>query len=56
VAVLAAVSFLVYAAAMPAFFIKTTILTIPWGQWAAVVAIVLALAMPAIAKALGFRR
>lgn len=56
VAVMAAVSFVVYAAAMPSFFIRMTILSIPWGQWAAVVAIVMALAMPAIAKALGVRR
>lgn len=56
VAVLATVSFAIYAAAMPSFFIKTTILTIPWGQWAAVIAIVTAVSMPAIAKALNVRK
>jgi peptidoglycan/LPS O-acetylase OafA/YrhL len=56
VAILAAVSFAIYAAAMPSFFIKTPILTIPWGQWAAVIAVVTAVAMPSIAKALGVRR
>lgn len=56
VASMAGVSFAIYAAAMPSFFIKTTILTIAWGQWAAVIAIVTALALPSIAKALGVRK
>ncbi len=56
VAILATVAFLIYAAAMPSFFIKATILTIPLGQWAAIIAILTALAMPSIAKALGVRR
>lgn len=56
VAVLAAVSFAIYAAAMPSFFFRTDILTIPWGQWAAILAIVVALAMPSIARALGVRK
>lgn len=56
IAVLASVSFAVFAAAMPSFFIKMTILTIPWGQWAAILAIVVALAMPSIAKALNVRK
>ncbi len=56
VAVLASVAFVIYAAAMPSFFIKTTILTIPLGQWAAILAILTALALPSIAKALGVRR
>lgn len=56
VATIAAVSFAVYAAAMPSFFFSATILTIPFGQWAAVVAIILALFLPSIAKALNVRR
>lgn len=56
VAALAAVSFVIYAAAMPSFFVKADILTIPLGQWAAVLAIVTALAMPQVAKALRVRR
>jgi cbb3-type cytochrome oxidase subunit 1 len=56
VAVLAAVSFAVYAAAMPSFFIKATILTIPFSQWAAIVAILVVVSMPTIAKALNVRR
>lgn len=56
VAALAAVAFAIYAAAMPSFFVKDAILTIPFGQWAAILAIVTALAMPSIAKALGVRK
>jgi hypothetical protein len=56
VAVLAAVSFAVYAAALPSFFIDATILTIPWSQWAAVLAIIVALLLPTVARALHVRR
>jgi phosphoglycerol transferase MdoB-like AlkP superfamily enzyme len=56
VATIAGVSFAIYAAAMPSFFVKGTILTIPLGQWAAVLAIVTALALPSIAKGLGVRK
>lgn len=56
VAGMAAVSFAIYAAAMPSFFFKATILTIASGQWAAVLAVVVALSLPAIAKALGVRK
>ncbi len=56
VAVMAAVAFAIYAAAMPSFFVKGNLLTIPLGQWAAILAIVTALAMPSIAKALGVRK
>lgn len=56
VAILASVAFVIYAAAMPSFFVKATILTIPLSQWAAILAVVTALAMPSIAKALGVRR
>lgn len=56
IGVIAAVAFVIYAAAMPSFFVKGTILTIPLGQWAAILAIVTALSMPSIAKALGVRR
>ncbi len=56
VAGLAAVSFAIYAAAMPSFFFQVTILTIPWGQWAAVLAIITALVLPTIAKALRVRK
>ncbi len=56
VATLGAVSFAAYAAAMPSFFFKATILTISFGQWAAVVAIIVALIMPTIAKRLNVRK
>lgn len=56
VAIMAAASFAIYAAAMPSFFVKMTILTIPWGQWAGVLAIVTVLVMPSIAKALNVRK
>jgi len=56
VAGLAAVSFATYAASLPSFFFSTPILTIKLSQWAAVVAIVLALFLPTIAKALRVRR
>ncbi len=56
VAGMAAISFAIYAAAMPSFFFKATLLTISSGQWAAVLAVVVALSLPAIAKALGVRK
>ena len=56
VAAMAAASFAVYAAAMPSFFIKATIVSISLGQWAAVLAIIIAFAMPSIAKGLGVRK
>ncbi len=56
VAGLAAIGFVIYAAAMPSFFFQTDILTIPWGQWAAVVAIIAAVVMPTVAKALRVRK
>lgn len=56
VAGLAAVGFAIYAAAMPSFFFQTEILTIPWGQWAAVLAIIAALVMPTVAKAVRVRK
>lgn len=56
VAVMAAVAFVVYAAAMPSFFFSTTILTIGFSQWAAVVAILVALFLPLVARRLGVRK
>ncbi len=56
VAGLAAVSFAIYAAAMPSFFYQTAILTIPWGQWFAVLAIITAVVAPTIARALRVRK
>lgn len=57
VAAVAAARFTVYAAAMPSFFFQTTILTIPWGQWAAVLAIITAMRpLPTIAQALRVRK
>jgi phosphoglycerol transferase MdoB-like AlkP superfamily enzyme len=56
VAALAAVAFAVYAATMPSFFVTATILGIGISQWAAVVAILVALFMPMVAKALKVRR
>ncbi|MGK2849571.1 MAG: hypothetical protein ACSLFN_01455, partial [Candidatus Limnocylindrales bacterium] len=56
VAALAAVAFAVYAAAMPSFFVTVTILGLGISQWAAVVAILVALFMPMVAKALKVRR
>ncbi|MEO8468454.1 MAG: hypothetical protein ABI573_02165 [Chloroflexota bacterium] len=54
---MAAARFTVYAAAMPSFFFQTTILTIPWGQWAAVLAIITAMRpLPTIAQALRVRK
>jgi hypothetical protein len=55
VAILAAVAFLIYAAATPSFFYGDTLLTIPFTQWAAAAAIVSAVVMPVVAKALGVR-
>jgi len=56
VATMAALSFAVYAAAMPSFFFQTDILTIPWSQWAAVLAIVVAVVLPTVARALRLRK
>jgi len=56
VALLAAVAFATYAATMPSFFVSASILTIGFSQWAAVVAILVALFLPIIAKALRVRR
>ena len=56
VAVMAAVAFVVYAATMPSFFLSATILTIGWSQWAAVVAILVALFLPQVARRLGVRK
>ncbi len=56
VAVMAAVAFVVYAATMPSFFLNATILTIGWSQWAAVVAILVALFLPQVARRLGVRK
>lgn len=56
VAALAAVAFAVYAAAMPSFFVTVTILGLGISQWAAVVAILVALFMPTVARTLHVRR
>jgi hypothetical protein len=56
VAGLAGVSFVVYAATMPSFFFSETILTIGFSQWAAVLAILVALFLPIVARALHVRR
>lgn len=56
VAVLAAVSFASYAATMPSFFFSSPVLTIGFSQWAAVIAILVALFLPIIAKTLRVRR
>ena len=53
---LAIVAFAVYAATMPSFFVATTILTIGFSQWAAVLAILIALFLPILAKRLEVRR
>ncbi|HUG29113.1 MAG TPA: hypothetical protein VMQ65_01165 [Candidatus Limnocylindria bacterium] len=55
VAALAAFAFAVYAATMPSFFVTVTILGIGISQWAAVVAILVALFMPMAARALKVR-
>jgi len=52
---MAAVSFAIYAAAMPSFLVTITILAIPWRQWAAVLAVVAALSMATIARRLNVR-
>ncbi len=56
VAIMAAVPFVIYAAAMPSFFFQATILTLPFSQWAAILAIITALVLPMIAKAAGLRK
>jgi hypothetical protein len=56
VAALAAVSFSVYAAAMPSFFFSGTILTVGFSTWAAVVAILMTLFLPYVARVLHVRR
>lgn len=56
VAAMAAVSFTIYAAAMPSFFLKQSILTIPLGQWAAILAVITAVTLPGIAKLLNVRK
>jgi ABC-type Co2+ transport system permease subunit len=56
VAALAAVAFVVYAATMPSFFLSATILTIAFSQWAAVLAILVALFLPQVARRLGVRK
>lgn len=56
VAGLGAVAFAVYAAAMPSFFFSGTILTVGFSKWAAVAAILMALFLPIVARALHVRR
>jgi hypothetical protein len=56
VAVLAVVAFAVYAAATPSFFYDDAFLTIPFTQWAAAGALVTAVVLPIVAKALGVRQ
>ncbi len=56
VAILASVSFAVYAATLPSFFFQATILTLPFSQWAAVLAIIVALFLPIVAMGLGVRK
>ena len=56
VAGIASVAFAVYAAAMPSFFFSGTILTLRFSQWAAVVAVLVALLLPMIARSLGVRK
>ena len=56
VAAMAAVTFAIYAAAMPSFFFQADILTIPWSQWAAVLAIIAAVVLPTVARSLRLRK
>ncbi len=56
VAALAAVAFAVFAATMPSFFFSATILTIGLSQWAAVVAVLVALFLPIVARRVGVRK
>lgn len=56
VGVLASVSFAAFAAAMPSFFYRGTILSIGFSQWAAVVVVIVVVLMPTIAKALKVRK
>lgn len=56
VAVMAAVSFVIYAAAMPSFFYQGILLTLPFSQWAALLAIITALVLPMIARGLKVRK
>ncbi len=56
VAGLAAASFAAYAATMPSFFFGGSILTIGFSQWAGVVAILVALFLPLVARSLRVRK
>jgi hypothetical protein len=56
VGVLAAISFATFAAAMPSFFFRTTIVSIGFSQWAAIVVVIVAVLMPSIAKVLRVRK
>ncbi len=56
VGTLAAVSFSVFAAAMPSFFFRGTILAIGFSQWAAIVTVIVVVLMPSIARALHVRK
>jgi cytosine/uracil/thiamine/allantoin permease len=56
VAVMAAVAFAIYAAAMPSFFIEAELLTIDLSHWAAVLAVIVTLLLPVVARSLNVRR
>lgn len=56
VAALAGVAFTTYAAAMPSFFFRATILSIGSSQWAAIAAILVALVLPTVARNLHVRK
>ena len=56
VGLLAAVSFATFAAAMPSFFYQGTVLSLGFSQWAAVVAVIVAVVMPTIARVLRVRK
>lgn len=56
VGALAAISFSVFAAAMPSFFFRATIVSIGFSQWAAIVAVIVVVLMPTIARVLRVRK
>jgi hypothetical protein len=56
VAVLAAVAFTTYAAAMPSFFLRATLLSLQLSQWAALLALIVAFVLPSVARLLNVRK
>jgi hypothetical protein len=56
VGVLATISFATFAAAMPSFFFRATIVSIGFSQWAATTVVIVAVLMPTVARLLRVRK